>query len=185
VQVKVSVTSRIIRRLGYEEYRAPYALDPRLLSYRWRADRTMTFTEPGPAFVEGHPVGRGATVRRRRDDRGAVVVEFALVLPVLVLFVFGIIEFGRAYNARIELTSAVREGARAVALGGDGVAATKAGAPGLSSSRITVAQTACPANPTATTNASVVATYPFEYSIPFLHHGTWTLSARGVMRCGG
>ena len=124
-------------------------------------------------------------MRRRRDDRGAAVVEFALVLPILVLFVFGIVEFGRAYNARIELTSAVREGARAVALGGDGVAATKAGAPGLSSGRITVAQTACPANPTATTNASVVATYPFEFSIPFLRSGTWTLSARGVMRCGG
>ncbi|MEA2971860.1 MAG: hypothetical protein QOG82_318 [Actinomycetota bacterium] len=143
------------------------------------------FAELGPAFVEGHPVQKGSTVVRRRDDRGAAVVEFALVLPVLVLFVFGIIEFGRAYNARIELTSAVREGARAVALGGDGVAATRAGAPGLPSTKITVIPTACPANPTPTTNASVVATYPFQYSIPFLRSGTWTLTAKGVMRCGG
>jgi Flp pilus assembly protein TadG len=112
-------------------------------------------------------------------------VEFALVLPVLVLFVFGIVEFGRAYNARIELTSAVREGARAVALGGDGVAATRTGAPGLASASITVTQTTCPANPTPTTNASVLATYPFRYSIPFLSSGTWTLTAKGVMRCGG
>lgn len=112
-------------------------------------------------------------------------MELALVLPILVLFAFGIIEFGRAYNARIELTSAVREGARAVALGGDGVAATRNGAPGLVSSKITVVQTACPADPSPTTNAVVQATYLFPYSIPFVRSGTWDLSATGVMRCGG
>jgi Flp pilus assembly protein TadG len=114
------------------------------------------------------------------------VVEFALVLPVLLLFVFGIIEFGKAYNARIELTSAVREGARAVALGGDGVAATKAAAPGLTASRLTVTPpAACPANPSPTTNATVQATYLLDYSVPFWRRGTWTLTATGVMRCGG
>lgn len=39
------------------------------------------------------------------EERGAAVVELAIVLPLLVAFVFGIIEFGRAYNTRIELTS--------------------------------------------------------------------------------
>ncbi|MEA2902245.1 MAG: hypothetical protein QOH36_2132 [Actinomycetota bacterium] len=148
------------------------------------------FAELGPAFVEGHPVQKGSTVVRRRDDRGAAVVEFALVLPVLVLFVFGIIEFGRAYNARIELTSAVREGARASALGGDlaaATAATKAAAPGLTPSKIivTASPATCPVNPLPTSNASVTATYAFQYSIPFLRSGTWTLTAKGVMRCGG
>jgi len=103
------------------------------------------------------------------------VVELALVLPILVLFVFGI----------IELTSAVREGARAVALGGDGAAATaavKTGAPGLTGNQIAVTVlTPCPAGP----NGTVQATYPFSYSIPFMPKGTWTLSAKGVMRCGG
>jgi Flp pilus assembly protein TadG len=117
------------------------------------------------------------------------VVEFALVLPVLVLFAFGIIEFGRAYNARIELTAAVREGARALALGGDGAAvtaATRTAAPGLTAARLTVTPpVACPANPTPVTNATVQATYQLDYSIPFLRRGTWTLTAKGVMRCGG
>ena len=84
------------------------------------------------------------------DDRGAAVVEFALVLPVLVLFVFGIIEFGRAYNARIELTSAVREGARALALGGDPAAATTAtrtAAPGLTPAKILVTTDDLPGHP--------------------------------------
>jgi Flp pilus assembly protein TadG len=121
----------------------------------------------------------------RRDERGAAVLEFAIVLPLLVLFVFGIVEFGRAYSARITLTAAVREGARAAALGGDAAASTKNAASGLKSSAITVTTVACPANPGPTTNASVQATYPFAYDIPLLGRGTWTLNATGVMRCGG
>ena len=113
------------------------------------------------------------------------MVEFALILPVLVLFVFGIVEFGRAYSARIELTAAVREGARAVALGEDGVAATKDGAPGLDRDRIVVPPpTPCTGTP-APANATVNASYDFEYTIPLLRSGTWTLKAKGVMRCGG
>ena len=128
------------------------------------------------------------------------MVEFALILPVLVLFVFGIVEFGRAYSARIQLTAAVREGARAGALGLDVEAATKAGAPGLTPSQITVTytptagSTCSGAGPTtslvgstSTTipTATVTATYPFQYTIPLFRTGTWTLSATGVMRCGG
>ncbi len=116
------------------------------------------------------------------------MVEFALILPVLVLFVFGIVEFGRAYSARIELTSAVREGARALALGATGAeveTALKDAAPGLTRDRITVLNpTLCTATPTPT-NARVEASYPFEYTIPFFRDGTWTLKATGVMRCGG
>jgi Flp pilus assembly protein TadG len=40
------------------------------------------------------------------------MVEFAIVLPVLLLLVFGIIDFGRALYTLNNLTSAVREGAR-------------------------------------------------------------------------
>lgn len=44
---------------------------------------------------------------------GAVAVEFAVVLPLFLIFVFGIIEFGMAlYNKQV-LTNASREGARA------------------------------------------------------------------------
>lgn len=123
-------------------------------------------------------------MQRRRDERGAAVVEFALILPILVLFVFGIVEFGRAYSARIELTGAVREGARAVALGKDGIAATEAGAPGLDWGLGTITSNSC-TGPTPPLNATVHATYRFEYTIPLFRTGTWTLSAEGVMRCGG
>ncbi|WP_077489855.1 TadE family protein [Sinomonas mesophila] len=41
-----------------------------------------------------------------------MAVEFALVLPMLPTLVFGIIEFGRLYNAQIVFSNAAREGAR-------------------------------------------------------------------------
>jgi Flp pilus assembly protein TadG len=51
-----------------------------------------------------------------RDERGAAAVEFALVLPVIILLLFGIIEFGRAWNVKQVLTDAAREGARVAAV---------------------------------------------------------------------
>ncbi len=60
----------------------------------------------------------------QRDD-GAALVEFALVLVLLVLIMFGIIGFGRAYNAQVTLTHASREGVRVLAITGDPAAATR------------------------------------------------------------
>ena len=47
-----------------------------------------------------------------RDEHGAAVVEFALVMPILVLIVLGIIDFGRAFYTVNNIVSAVREGSR-------------------------------------------------------------------------
>jgi len=52
----------------------------------------------------------------RKEERGQSLVEFVLVLPILLLFVLGIIEFGWLFNARISITSAAREGARVAAV---------------------------------------------------------------------
>lgn len=46
------------------------------------------------------------------DDSGAVMAEFALVLPLVLLLLFGIIDFGRVMFTQNNITSAVREGAR-------------------------------------------------------------------------
>ena len=140
-------------------------------------------------------------MRRHDDERGAALVEFALILPLLVMFVFGIVEFGRFYNTRIQLTSAVREGARAAALGSDPTAATRAGAPGLDPTKIIVSYTpmagsTCTGASTTTTvlsttttattvpTATVTATYQFDYTIPLLRSGHLNVSATGVFRCG-
>jgi Flp pilus assembly protein TadG len=60
-------------------------------------------------------------LRQRRGIRGpesgASAVEFALVLPLLLLIVFGTVEFGLAYNRQQAFHAAAREGARLVAVG--------------------------------------------------------------------
>lgn len=52
----------------------------------------------------------------RRSERGSTAVEFALVLPVFLLLVFGVVEFGRVMWADNTLRHAVQEGARCAAL---------------------------------------------------------------------
>ena len=48
-----------------------------------------------------------------KNQKGAAVVEFAIVLPLLLLFAFGIIEFSLLYYNKHVITNASREGARA------------------------------------------------------------------------
>lgn len=49
---------------------------------------------------------------RFRDERGQALTEFALVLPILALLLFGVIQFGITFNNYLTLTDAVRAGAR-------------------------------------------------------------------------
>lgn len=125
-------------------------------------------------------------------DRGAAAVEFALLLPVLLLIVFGIIDFGRALNAQITLTQAAREGARLAALGEPNVVSrTQAAATGLSP--VAVAVTACPAGAGPGVDASVTTSYQFSFVTPIgaiagMFGGSGfgspiTLTAQGVMPC--
>lgn len=48
----------------------------------------------------------------RRDDRGAAAVEFALVVPILLLILIGIINFGFVFAQQISLNNAARQAAR-------------------------------------------------------------------------
>ena len=52
------------------------------------------------------------TWRDEPNDRGASAVEFALVVPLLLLIVFGIINFGILFSQQITINNGVREGAR-------------------------------------------------------------------------
>jgi Flp pilus assembly protein TadG len=56
----------------------------------------------------------GGTVNgiRTRTEHGASAVEFALVLPFVVLLIFGVVTTGLAYSDHLSITNAVREGAR-------------------------------------------------------------------------
>jgi len=132
---------------------------------------------------------------RKARDRGTAAVEFALVLPVLLLIVFGIIDFGRALNAQIVLTGAAREGVRLAALGYPDAAIqarVAAAAPDLSGVTVTVAAS-CPPGAGPTADAEVNVSYSFSFITPIgavagLVGGSGlgapiVLTAQGVMPC--
>ena len=52
----------------------------------------------------------------RRDRRGATAVEFAIIVPVFLLLLAGIIEFGQAFRVQHALQNAARRGGRAASL---------------------------------------------------------------------
>jgi Flp pilus assembly protein TadG len=132
----------------------------------------------------------GATSRTSKSaDRGAAAVEFALVLPILMLLIFGIVDFGRMLNAKITITEAAREGARAAALvdRSSGVQRARTAANGYAIDDPQVH--ACPDPPSVDDDATVTVTYQFHFITPvsFLlgagSDGTVELSATGVMPC--
>ncbi len=57
-------------------------------------------------------MNRFSLSRFRRNTRGAAIIEFALVVPILFLLVWGIISFSRGYQRLNALSSSLREGAR-------------------------------------------------------------------------
>lgn len=127
--------------------------------------------------------------RSASSDRGAAAVEFALILPVFILLIVGMVEFARAFNAQISVTNAAREGARVMAVHDDvGLAQSSAVAaapglnPALSAGDVSISPASCAASPGGTVSADIEYDLPlitgfFGVTIPI--HGT------GVMLCGG
>jgi len=127
---------------------------------------------------------------RRHRDEGAAAVEFALVLPVLLLLIFGIVDFGRMLNAKITVNEAAREGARAAALvdRDSGVDRATAAAGGLEIDAPDVE--GCPAAPDPDANATATVTYKFTFITPIglffgsdLGSGEIPLQSTGIMPC--
>ena len=108
--------------------------------------------------------------KRMRSERGAALVEAAMIMPMILLISVGIFEFGRAYQTSQVLTNAAREGARLAVLEGrtdEEVRArvnkyvTDGGLTALSDGNIQVNRTT-PLTETATAS-TVTITYPFEF----------------------
>lgn len=119
-------------------------------------------------------------------ERGAAAVEFALVAPILLALVGGIIEFSYTYNLQISVTQAAREAARTMAIFNDqgrAQAAAVAGAPGLNPAGFRYTFTgACPSGGTG--NAQVALSYTAS-SMTGIFGGSVTVRGTGAMRCHG
>jgi Flp pilus assembly protein TadG len=128
---------------------------------------------------------------RLRDERGATVVEFAFIVPLLIVLVLGIAEFGHAFQVSGTLSAAAREGVRIMALQNDPVAARAAvrGAapslrPAVTDAQIAITPAACPATGPTSTTVRLTVTYPMPYLTGFFGSSI-TLHGTGVMRCNG
>jgi Flp pilus assembly protein TadG len=109
----------------------------------------------------------------KKKEDGQALVEFAILLPILLLLLLGILQFGVVFNNYIQVTSAAREGARKAAVSRSlGVAgatsaartAAKNASPGLSltDSQITVT----PSNSMAQgSDVTVQVKYPYAIDI--------------------
>jgi len=124
------------------------------------------------------------------SERGAAAVEFALILPVFIILLFGIIEFGAAYNAQILVTNAAREAARSMTLTGveaDAVAAAAAAtAPiglviGADDVDFTVSSGGACTSP-ARLNVVVTVDKPL---LTGLFGAEFTLTGQAMRQCGG
>jgi Flp pilus assembly protein TadG len=121
-----------------------------------------------------------------QSESGAAAVEMALVLPILLVVVLGIIEFGFVFNAQISLTQAVREGVRVGSVGADPSV-------GDMEERMIEAYSALGSplpevdESTACTDGTPQAslTGQVDYTTLIGRFGPFTLRATAVMRCGG
>jgi Flp pilus assembly protein TadG len=113
------------------------------------------------------------------SDSGASALEFAIVAPVLILLLAGMIEFGFVFQAQLALTHAAREGARMAAVGlYDSATVVERAFP------ITPAISTNPNPPSSATSGQpivVTLTHDYDYQIlPF--PGSLPLTGQATMR---
>jgi Flp pilus assembly protein TadG len=141
-------------------------------------------------FPESHFSEDGVFKRRKKNEHGQAVVEFAVILPVLLLILFAILQFGVVFNNYIQVTAAAREGARKAAVSrslGTAAAETaatssaKSAAPGLTAGSVSVT---FPNSPTFVqgSDVTVQVTYPYAISIIGLVVSSGNLSSSTTMR---
>ncbi|TNB70745.1 pilus assembly protein [Arthrobacter sp. BB-1] len=135
-------------------------------------------------------------MKTKGKEKGAVAVEMAIVLPLLLLILLGIIEFGRVLNIQVSLTQAAREGARYAAIhhgdpSFDVRGATLAAAPTLSGLPVSVTDNA--SSCASGSNVQVQTRVALPSLTGFLDAGFFgapgifplSMTGVGVMRCGG
>lgn len=125
---------------------------------------------------------------RWRSERGAAAVEFALVLPILLMIMLAIIEFGRAYNVQISLTHAARETVRYMAIHDDWDGAKSRGlgaAPSVDLQESDFVASFAPGTTSCLPNNDVRVTVTYDLETITGVGGDLTLTGKAAMRCGG
>ena len=116
-----------------------------------------------------------------RFEQGSAVVEFALVLPLILVLLLGVVEVAAVARIEIQLVHAAREGAREAAASPDTSRAVSAVRTALgdrgASARVAVSRPS-----TVGDTASVAVRMPYRLAAPIFGGITVTLSSRASMR---
>jgi Flp pilus assembly protein TadG len=123
-----------------------------------------------------------------QGERGAVLAEFVLVAPVLLVLVFGIIQFGFAFSRAQSLEAAAHEGARLASLSTMSssdvvgrVTDTLAGGALGATPAVAVLPATCAGRQGET--VTVTVSVPHRITIPLALDREITLTRRAVFRC--
>jgi len=128
------------------------------------------------------------TGRKLGNQRGQALVEFTIILPLLLLIVMGIIQFGMIFNSYLSLQNASREGARAGIVGSSSTEIRDtiiAVSPNLDASNLTVTVTPSDAYRQSGDTLTVKLTYTYNLTIPIIKNilgGSITLNTQTSMR---
>ena len=141
-----------------------------------------------PARTAPHAGHRRRPGTGLRSERGAAAVEFAIVAPMLVFLLLGIVEFSKVMMVQSSLSAAARDGARAVTLGStigaaQAVAQSAATSVALATSQVTVSGDCVGKTSSTTVTVTVKYTQPVLYDV--LSGAGVTLTGKAAMRCGG
>jgi Flp pilus assembly protein TadG len=121
-----------------------------------------------------------------RSEKGQSIVEFALVLPILVMLLFGIIDFGRIFHTYLAIDHASREAARTASIGENDATIVSTAVASASSIQLTAGQVAVSPGGTKSSGSDVTVTitYPISFLTPVVSNltGPITLSSSTVMR---
>ncbi|MFZ3201823.1 MAG: TadE family protein [Candidatus Acidiferrales bacterium] len=135
------------------------------------------------------------TISTDSRQRGSTLVEFAVVLTVLFMFLFGVMDFARALYAYHFVANAAREGARYAIVRGSTCSSWGTACPaaasdiqtylrnvplGINPNNVTVTTTWTPNNNPGST-VQVKVQYSFQFILPFLPKSTLVMTSASQM----
>lgn len=106
-----------------------------------------------------------------RNQKGQSLVEFSIILPLLLLIIMGIVEFGMMLNSYLTLNNAARDGARYGVIGNSNAqiqSMITSSSPSLNSADLTITITPADGSRISGNTLTVNLTYNYKLTVPII-----------------
>ena len=110
-------------------------------------------------------------MRNLKNQKGQALVELAIILPILLMLVMGILQFGMMLNSYLTIENAAREGARAGIIGSSDAEIQNliiSTSPSLNPKNLTVSITPTEINRKSGNTLTVKVTYNYDLIVPII-----------------